>query len=92
MIPWAGTWINTDYIGGDFNQKIVNHPDGTVEGFSILTITIAGFIKKVTILDKWLDSIENYSENHKYRNLLHTLAHFLEKQKTDNRKPGEFKL
>jgi hypothetical protein len=52
---WSGTWINTDY-GGDICQKIINYPDGTAEGFGILTSTIALFKKKITILDQWLDS------------------------------------
>jgi hypothetical protein len=52
---WSGTWINTDY-GGDLWVKIITYPDGTVEGFGILTSTTASFKKKITILDKWLDS------------------------------------
>jgi hypothetical protein len=52
---WSSTWVNTDY-GGNTGQKIIIHPDGTRECFSILTNTKPGRIEKVTILDQWLDS------------------------------------
>jgi hypothetical protein len=54
MEAWSGTWINTDYRG-DMWQKMINYPDGTAEGFGILTSTIAGLKRKITILE-WLDS------------------------------------
>ena len=53
---WSGTWINTDYGGGDLHQKVISHPDGTLEFFGQLTSTTAGNKDKITILDQWLDS------------------------------------
>jgi hypothetical protein len=53
---WSGTWINTDYGGGNFFQKIINYPDGTLEMFAILTSTTAGYKEKITLLEQWVDS------------------------------------
>jgi hypothetical protein len=53
---WSGTWVNTDYGGGSFPQKIINYPDGTREIFGILTSTTAGYKEKITILEQWVDS------------------------------------
>ena len=53
---WSGTWINTDYGGGNTGQKIINHPDGTREIFGMLTSKIVGRKEKCTVLYQWLDS------------------------------------
>jgi hypothetical protein len=53
---WSGTWINTDYGGGDLHQKVISHPDGTLEFFGKLTSTTAVYKEKITILEQWVDS------------------------------------
>ena len=52
---WSGTWINTEYVGKTA-QKITLQPDGTREGFGILTSTTATYQDEVTILETWLDA------------------------------------
>ena len=57
---WSGTWVNTDVPGNALTpQKIVTHPDGTVDGYSAAeNQTIAGTFT-FTLLERWVDSDGN---------------------------------
>ena len=57
---FSGTWINDEYSGGDgLEQKILNHPDGTWESYSMVYSKGWALSGKEIITDKWTDSKGN---------------------------------
>jgi hypothetical protein len=57
--PLFGTWVNPDYeIIDDPNAKVVIKPDGILEQFGHVDITV-GVKGTYTIIDSWMDSAGN---------------------------------
>ena len=79
-----GTWINTDYSGGELGQKIINHPDGTREGFGVLSSTTSQYKFKTTILDQWLDSTGTIWYKGQFETIFPTRAKGYEMGKINN--------
>jgi hypothetical protein len=68
---WSGTWINTDYGGGDTGQKIINRPDGTQEIYNMSTSTTVSHQHKYTITDMWIDSKGDIWYTSNWKDLFH---------------------
>jgi hypothetical protein len=57
---WSGTWVNTDYPGSAWvPQKIICHPDGTLETYSLATLSQRTCLHKITLMEQWADSKGN---------------------------------
>jgi beta-lactamase regulating signal transducer with metallopeptidase domain len=55
---WSGTWVNTKYPGIiDMPQKVVNHPDGSMEIFNrVNDIQTSIYRPRGKLSERWIDS------------------------------------
>jgi hypothetical protein len=54
-----GTWINSDYEWGVYEEVIILNPDGTIVGYDMETDTEPEYTIQSTITDSWNDNEGN---------------------------------
>ena len=57
---WSGTWVNTDFPGNYVApQKIITHPDGTLDFYSTATSSKSNLTFVFTLFERWSDADGN---------------------------------